>query len=97
MLIVNKDSKNYRSLNEFEKLINPVGTIWQNRKELPKFVKQKEDNMALFSTKLYKSANCSLTIYKTKQENITDQISRKYNVKSKSYRHHLQIFFNILD
>ncbi|KAL2731788.1 piggyBac transposable element-derived protein 4-like [Vespula squamosa] len=45
--------------------------------------------MTLFS-KLYKSANYSLIIYKTKQKvhvlNITDQISRKYDVKSKSYK-----------
>nr|XP_012148086.1 PREDICTED: piggyBac transposable element-derived protein 4-like [Megachile rotundata] len=43
-----------------------VGTIRANRKELPRSAKLKNDDMALFSTKLYRSNNCMLTIYKAK-------------------------------
>ena len=43
-----------------------VGTIRANKRELPKPAKQKKDNMARFSTHLYKSNNCTLTIYKSK-------------------------------
>ncbi|XP_017795064.1 PREDICTED: uncharacterized protein LOC108576562 [Habropoda laboriosa] len=43
-----------------------VGTIRANRRELPKLAKQKKDNMTRFSTKLYRSNNCTLTIYKAK-------------------------------
>ncbi|CAK9833051.1 PiggyBac transposable element-derived protein 4 [Anthophora retusa] len=43
-----------------------VGTIRANRRELPKLAKQKNDNMVRFSTKLYRSNNCTLTIYKAK-------------------------------
>lgn len=40
-----------------------VGTIRANKRDLPKIAK---DNMAFFSTKLYKSNNIVLTIYKSK-------------------------------
>ncbi|CAK9803942.1 PiggyBac transposable element-derived protein 4 [Anthophora quadrimaculata] len=43
-----------------------VGTIRANRKELPRLAKLKNDDMTLFSTKLYRSNNCMLTIYKAK-------------------------------
>lgn len=43
-----------------------VGTIRANRKELPRLAKLKNDDMALFSTKLYRSNNCMLTVYKAK-------------------------------
>ncbi|XP_043486360.1 piggyBac transposable element-derived protein 4-like [Polistes fuscatus] len=43
-----------------------VGTIRANRKELPRLAKLKNDDMALFSTKLYRSNNYMLTVYKAK-------------------------------
>ncbi|XP_043505326.1 piggyBac transposable element-derived protein 4-like [Polistes fuscatus] len=43
-----------------------VGTIRANRKELPRLAKLKNDDMALFSTKLYRSNNCMFTVYKAK-------------------------------
>ncbi|KAK2580001.1 hypothetical protein KPH14_010766 [Odynerus spinipes] len=111
-----------------------VGTIRANKRELPKPAKQSKDNMPRFSTLLYRSENCVLTIYKSKPNkrvavlssrhkfvkidksnrkmlpdsiqfynktkfgvDMTDQMARKYTVKSSSRRWHLQIFFNILD
>ena len=95
-----------------------VGTIRSNRRELPKLAKIAKDKMECFSTIIYKSNNCTLTIYKTKPSkiviilstkhkyvkinndrkrisetvayynktkfgiNITDQMARKYSVKS---------------
>ncbi|XP_035741492.1 piggyBac transposable element-derived protein 1-like [Vespa mandarinia] len=43
-----------------------IGTIRANRKELLRLAKLKNDDMALFSTKLYRSINYMLTIYKAK-------------------------------
>ncbi|KAK2579991.1 hypothetical protein KPH14_012297 [Odynerus spinipes] len=43
-----------------------VGTMRTNKRELPKIAKVGNDNMPLFSTKLYKSNDIVLTIYKTK-------------------------------
>lgn len=116
-----------------EKRTTIVGTIRSNKRELPKFAKQAKDGMPRFSTKLYKSSHCSLTIYKSKPNkkvlllsskhtsisiekngkripetirfynstkygvDMTDQMARKYSVKSKSQRWPAQIFFNILD
>lgn len=110
-----------------------VGTIRSNKKELPKLTKQTTDKMERFSTVMYKSNDCTLTIYKTKSRkkvillslkhkgvkidnnsqqiskttayynktkcgvNVTNQMARKYSVKSKSYRWPVQVFFNILD
>lgn len=110
-----------------------VGTMRANKKELPKFAKQKKDNMPRFSTSLYKSEGMVLTIYKSKRTkkvlllstkhksvkieksgkclpetveyynktkfgvDISDQMARKYSVKSGSRRWPLQVFFNILD
>lgn len=60
----------FTSLSLAKKLIakktSLVGTIRANRKELPKLAKAKKDKMSRFSAKLYKSENCSLTIYKSK-------------------------------
>ncbi|CAK9832670.1 PiggyBac transposable element-derived protein 4 [Anthophora retusa] len=70
-----------------------VGTIRQNKRELPKLAKSKKDNMSRFSTVLYKTEKCTLTIYK----NVTDQMARKYTVKAGSRRWPLQVFYNILD
>ena len=43
-----------------------VGTIRGHKRELPKAAKQMKDNMSHFSTFLYESENCVLTIYKSK-------------------------------
>lgn len=43
-----------------------LGTIRANKRELPKNCKQKKDNMARFSTLLYQSNGCTLSIYKSK-------------------------------
>lgn len=60
----------FTSLSLATKLITKrtslVGTIRRNKRELPKLVKSKKDNMPSFSTILYKTDNCTLTIYKTK-------------------------------
>lgn len=110
-----------------------LGTIRANKRELPKICKLKKDNMERFSTLLYQSNRCTLTIYKSKPNkkvlilstkhkhikidkaakklpetvsfynntkfgvDITDQMARKYTVKSGSRRWPLQVFFNILD
>ena len=117
----------------FRKKTTVVGTIRANKRELPKLAKQKKDKMTRFSTKLYRTNNCTLTVYKAKQNkkvlilssmhqsvkiekndacipetirlynstkfgvDVTDQMARKYSVKSKSRRWPLQVFFNILD
>ncbi|CAK9814083.1 hypothetical protein ANTPLA_LOCUS8063 [Anthophora plagiata] len=41
-------------------------TIRANKRELPKSCKQKKDSMARFSTLLYESNGCTLTVYKSK-------------------------------
>lgn len=43
-----------------------IGTILSNKRELPKLAKETKDKMTLFSSQLYKSENCILTIYKNK-------------------------------
>lgn len=110
-----------------------LGRIRANKRELPKICKLKKYSMARFSTLLYQSNGCTLTVYKskpnkkilllsTKHKNIkidkaakkipetvlfynktkfgvdvTDQMARKYTVKSGCRRWPLQVFFNILD
>ena len=99
-----------------------TGDKISSRRELPKLAKIAKDKMECFSTIVYKSNNCTLTIYKTKPNkkviilstkhknvkinndrkripetvayynktkfgvDVTDQMARKYSVKSKSYR-----------
>ena len=43
-----------------------IGTLRGNKRELPKLARQRKDNMNRFSTTLYRSNNCTLTIYKPK-------------------------------
>ncbi|XP_050453253.1 piggyBac transposable element-derived protein 4-like [Cataglyphis hispanica] len=110
-----------------------LGTIRANKRELPKTCKLKKDSMARFSTLLYQSNGCTLTVYKSKPNkkvlilstkhkhvkidktakklpetvsfynrtkfgvDVTDQMARKYTVKSGSRRWPFQVFFNILD
>ena len=52
-----------------------VGTIRANKKELPQLAKIKKDNMTCLSTKLYKSSNCTLTIYKSRRNKKVSVIS----------------------
>lgn len=121
------------ALKLLSKKTSLVGTIRANKRELPKNCKQKKDDMARFSTLLYESNRCTLTVYKSKPNkkvlvlstkhkhvkidktnkrlpetvsfynntkfgvDITDQMARKYSVKSGSRRWPLQVFFNILD
>ncbi|KOX75159.1 hypothetical protein WN51_14306, partial [Melipona quadrifasciata] len=58
-----------------------VGTIRANRKELPKIAKAKKDKMTQFSTKLYRSENCTLTIYKSKPN------KKSFTTKYKTYKY----------
>lgn len=110
-----------------------VGTVRCNKRELPKICKEKKDGMERFSTHLYETNECTLTVYKSKPNkkvvllstkhkgvkidtsskklpetisfynktkfgvDVTDQMARKYSVKSGSRRWPLQVFFNILD
>jgi hypothetical protein len=55
-----------------------VGTIRGNKRELPKAAKQTKDNMPRFSTLLYKSENCVLTIYKSKPNERVAVLSSKH-------------------
>ncbi|KAK2583959.1 hypothetical protein KPH14_006423 [Odynerus spinipes] len=83
-----------------------VGTIRSNKRELPKPAKETKDKMTLFSSNLYKSEDCTLTVYKktitfynkTKfGVDVADQMARKYSVKAGCFRWPLQVFYNILD
>lgn len=72
----------FTSLSLATKLITKrttlVGTIRQNKRELPKPAKLKKDNMSRFSTILYKSENCTLTIYKSKPNKKVLLLSSKH-------------------
>ncbi|KAL2729390.1 piggyBac transposable element-derived protein 4-like [Vespula squamosa] len=59
-----------------------VDTIRQNKKELPKLVKSKKDHMPHFSIILYKTENCTLTIYKSK----SNKNALLLNLKHKSVK-----------
>ena len=48
------------------KLTTLTGTIRSNRRELPKLAKTIKDEMERFSIVIYKSNDCTLTIYETK-------------------------------
>ncbi|XP_035739246.1 piggyBac transposable element-derived protein 4-like [Vespa mandarinia] len=110
-----------------------LGTIRANKREMPKTCKLKKDGIARFSTLLYQSNGCTLTVYKSKPNkkililstkhkhvtidktvkklpetvsfynrtkfgvDVTDQMARKYTVKSSSRKWSLRVFFNILD
>ncbi|XP_013170332.1 PREDICTED: piggyBac transposable element-derived protein 4-like [Papilio xuthus] len=110
-----------------------LGTMRSNKKELPDICKQKKDGMERFTTLLFQTNECSLTVYKSKPDkkvlllstrhkhvkiensvkklpetisyynktkfgvDATDQMAKKYTVKSGSRRWPLQVFFNILD
>ncbi|XP_035735020.1 uncharacterized protein LOC118447313 [Vespa mandarinia] len=60
------------------KKITLVGTIRGNKRELLKAAKQMKDNMPRFSTLLYKSENCVLTIYKSKPNKRVAVLSSKH-------------------
>lgn len=45
-----------------------VGTIRSNKRELPIIAKQKKDDMKRFSSKIFTTDNCTLTIYKSKKK-----------------------------
>lgn len=71
----------FTSLSLAKKLLSKrttlVGTIRANKKELPKTAKGKKDNMTRFSTLLYKSEDCVLTIYKSKQKkSVSEELAR---------------------
>ena len=55
-----------------------VGTIRSNKRELPKSVKEKKDKMTLFSSDLYKSENCTLTVYRSKPKVKVPLLSTKH-------------------
>ena len=129
----NKHIKLKKHTKLLTKQITLVGTVRSSKRELPKVAKIAKDKMECFSTIVYKSNNCTLTIYKTKPSkkviilstkhkyvkinndrkripetvayynktkfgvDVTDQMARKYSVKSKSYRWPIQVFFNIID
>lgn len=85
-----------------------VGTIRANRKELPKIAKAKKDKMTQFSTKLYRSENCTLTIYKskpnkkvlllsTKHTNITIEKNKKLVPETVTYYNSTKYGVDVLD
>lgn len=85
-----------------------VGTIRANRKELPKIAKAKKDKMTQFSTKLYRSENCTLTIYKskpnkkvlllsTKHKNITIEKNKKLVPETVTYYNSTKYGVDVLD
>lgn len=85
-----------------------VGTIRANRKELPKTAKAKKDKMTQFSTKLYRSENCTLTIYKskpnkkvwllsTKHKNITIEKNKKLVPETVTYYNSTKYGVDVLD
>jgi hypothetical protein len=55
-----------------------VGTIRANKRELPKSVKSKKDNMLRFSSLFYRSSGCSLTVYKSKPNKKVLVLSSKH-------------------
>lgn len=55
-----------------------VGTMRQNKRELPKLAKSKKDNVSRFSTVLYKTDKCTLTIYKSKPNKKVLVLSSKH-------------------
>ena len=72
----------FTSLSLARKLITKrtslVGTIRQNKRELPKLAKSKKNNMPRFSTIVYKTENCTLTIYKSKPNKKVLLLSSKH-------------------
>lgn len=59
-----------------------VGTIRSNKRELPLIAKQKKDDMARFSSKIFTSDNCTLTIYKSKPNKKVLLLSSKHKFVS---------------
>lgn len=55
-----------------------VGTIRSNNRELPLIAKQKKDDMERFSSKLFTTGNCTLTIYKSKPNKKVLLLSSKH-------------------
>lgn len=85
-----------------------VGTIRANRKKLPKIAKAKKDKMTQFSTKLYRSENCTLTVYKskpnkkvlllsTKHKNITIAKNKKLVPETITYYNSTKYGVDVLD
>ncbi|XP_025160794.1 piggyBac transposable element-derived protein 4-like [Harpegnathos saltator] len=85
-----------------------VGTIRANRKELPKIAKAKKDKITQFSTKLYRSENCTLTIYKskpnkkvlllsTKHKNITIEKNKKLVPETVTYYNSTKYSVDVFD
>lgn len=61
-----------------QKRLSYVGTVRSNRRFLPKLAKIQKDKMDLRSTKLYKTSNSSLTIYKAKKNKKVLILSTKH-------------------
>ena len=55
-----------------------VGTIRENKRELPKLAKEKKDTMTRFSSKLYKSNHITLTVYKREPKRKVIVLSSKH-------------------
>lgn len=55
-----------------------VRTIRGNKRELPKLAKERKDKMTRFSSKLYKSSQITLTVYKSKPAKKLIVISSKH-------------------
>lgn len=62
-----------------EKRTTLVGTIRADKRELPKLAKQKKDNLPRFSSEIYKTDNCTLTVYKSKPTKKVLLLSTKHN------------------
>lgn len=67
-----------------------IGTIRSNKRELPKPAKETKDKMPLFSSNLYKSEDCTLTVYKSKPKIKVLLLSTKHrNIQIEDNRKHV--------
>jgi len=61
-----------------QKKTSLIGTIRQNKRELPKSAKIQKNKMERFTTQFYVSNNCTLTIYKSKPNKKVLLLSSKH-------------------
>ncbi|CAL7935170.1 unnamed protein product [Xylocopa violacea] len=67
-----------------------LGTIRANKRELPKSCKQKKDSMVRFSTLLYESNGCTLTVYKSKPNKKSQRDATNWELSSEDESDYIQ-------